>query len=134
NPLSGYADLLRDNESPTVRELAVRIRRASDRMAGVIDNLLSLSVAGHPRPGTVAVRAMIDEVLDDLRGELAHAKVTKTVFDCVAACSASVLSQILRNVVSNAAKYRAPDRELALTIAAQRTEGRVEIVVADNGA
>src|SRR5437660_1705149 len=63
NPLSGYADLLRDNASPTVRELAVRIRRASDRMAGVIDNLLSLSVAGHPRPGTVAVRAMIDEVL-----------------------------------------------------------------------
>src|SRR5262249_34504290 len=44
-----------------------------------------------------------------------------------------VLSQILRNVVANAAKYRSPQRALVVAIAAQRTEGRIEIIITDNG-
>ncbi|HUJ59255.1 MAG TPA: HAMP domain-containing sensor histidine kinase [Kofleriaceae bacterium] len=133
NPLAGYADLLRDQEDPTVKELAARIRRASDRMAGIIDNLLSLSVSGHPRPGVTEVRPIIAEVIDDLHEELRDAEVKLTIEDCTAAASASVLAQILRNVISNAVRYRTPSRRLVLAIAVRKTGGEVELAITDNG-
>ncbi len=134
NPVAGYADLLSDQESSVVRELASRIRRAADRMSGIIDNLLSLSVSGHPRPGTAAVRPIIDEVLDDVRGDLRDAGLATNLMDCTAACSPSALSQILRNVVGNALKYRAPERRLVLGIDVRRAGTVIEIVISDNGA
>ena len=133
NPVAGYADLLGEQESPTVRELASRIRRAADRMAGIIDNLLSLSVAGHPRAGTAAVRAVVDEVLDDVRADLRDVGIATNLADCTVACSASALSQILRNVIANALKYRSNERRLVLGIDVRRGERTVEIAVSDNG-
>jgi signal transduction histidine kinase len=53
--------------------------------------------------------------------------------DLSAACSAGVLGQALRNLVTNAAKYRAPDRKLVLRVEARRAGERVAIAIADNG-
>jgi two-component system, OmpR family, phosphate regulon sensor histidine kinase PhoR len=48
-------------------------------------------------------------------------------------CSDTVLGQVLRNLMSNAAKYRAPERKLALRVLARKAGDRVEIAVCDNG-
>ena len=57
NPIRGYTDLIL--ESPGLPEdvagMALRIRRAVDRMANVVDNMLALSVSGRPPAGTVIV-------------------------------------------------------------------------------
>jgi signal transduction histidine kinase len=133
NPLRGYGDLLSLNESAEVREVGHRISRAAERMAHVIQDLLELSVHGHPAPGRARLAPVVLELLDELRDELGDAELALGVGDLVSACSASVLAQILRNIVTNAAKFRSPDRRLALRIDACKDGERVEIVVSDNG-
>jgi signal transduction histidine kinase len=114
-------------------EAASRIRKSASRMIGIIDDLLALSVAGRPTPGEAPVAQVVDEVLGELAPDLADAKVEVRVDDVRAACSPGVLAQLLRNLVSNAIKYRSPVRPLALDIAAGQRDGAVELAVKDNG-
>lgn len=133
SPLRGYADLLQLEGSDRVREFGVRIRRASDRMNGIIDDLLALAVAGHPRQGASDVRTVIDELLADLQIELREVKLhVRVPADLVVACSAGVLSQIAQNLLSNAVKYRDPSRPLVVTIEASRSDEHAILAVTDN--
>lgn len=129
SPMRGYADLLTLESSETARGYGAKIRKAADRMDGIIDDLLALSVSGKPRPGTAPIATAVKDALADLANELIGAAVTTRCDDSVAACSAGVLAQILRNVLGNAAKYRAPERTLMLEI----TAAKGEITIADNG-
>jgi signal transduction histidine kinase len=120
-------------------------------MAGLIDDLLALSVAGRLRGGCGDVAAAVREVLDDLAPELRDAEVTLTHTDCTAACTPGVLAQLVRNLITNAIKYRRADRRLRVEIAARPRTGHaderpareatrragaaslIELIVADNG-
>jgi signal transduction histidine kinase len=135
SPLRGYSDLLSDGDSPEVREIAVRVRRAADRMGGIIDELLALSMHGELLAGQGRVAEVAREILDELSPELAEADVTLAVGDARVACSPGVLGQVLRNLLSNAVKYRAQARRLAVRIEADRDDARglVAIAVGDNG-
>ena len=75
SPLKGYADLLSLRDEPEVREIARRMQRASERMTGIIEDLLELSVHGKPVPGQVTVTPVVLELLDELRGDLRDAEV-----------------------------------------------------------
>lgn len=148
-PILGFTDLLQA-PGTDVPAMATRIRRATDRMAGLIDDLLALSVAGTLPAGRGNIAAVVREVLDDLGPELRDAEVTLALTDCAAACTPGVLAQLVRNVLTNAIKYRKADRPLHVEIAARpRTGGAadrlfegdghadgpslIELVVADNG-
>ena len=71
-------------------------------MAGIIEDLLELSVHGKPPAGEVLVTPVVLELLDELRTDLRDAEVKLELGDCTTACSAGTLSQILRNLVINA--------------------------------
>lgn len=139
-PVVGYTDLLLE-PGADIPAVAARIRRATDRMATLIDDLLALSVAGRLPAGRVNVAAAVREVLDDLRPELRDAEVTLAVADCTTACTPGVLSQLIRNLITNAIKYRGADRRLLVAIDARPCDAeppagahrQIEIVVADNG-
>lgn len=133
SPLKGYADLLSLRDEPEVREIARRIGRAAERMNGIIEDLLELSVHGKPAAGQVLVTPVVLELLDELRAELRDAEVKLELGDCTTACSAATLSQILRNLIVNAAKYRSPSRRLLLRLEARRATDHVELAIADNG-
>ncbi len=148
SPLRGYADMLIDNPDPKVAEIATRIRKASDRMNGIVDDLLALSVSGQPLPGKVGVTPVVLELLEEFQTVLRDAEVVVALGECTTACSGGVLAQILRNLVSNATKYRAPDRKLSLRIearvvarslqpeptgGAESIDAQIEIAVVDNG-
>lgn len=133
SPLRGYSDVLSVHDSPEVREVSKRISRASERMGGIIDDMLSLSVHGKPAPGRGTITPIVLETLDELRDDLRDAELAVDVGDLTTACSAGVLAQVLRNVITNAVKYRAPDRRLSLRVEARGAGSAVEIVVADNG-
>ena len=126
SPVRGYADLLSVDPSESTRNFAVKIRKATDRMDNIIADLLALSVSGKPRPGSAPVGQAVEAALADC--ELADADVTT---DCegIVAVSGGVLQQLLRNLISNAGKYRSPDRKLALAITARAGV----ISVRDNG-
>jgi signal transduction histidine kinase len=149
-PVMGYTDVLLE-PGADIPAVAARIRRAADRMAGLIDDLLALSVAGRLPAGRGEVAAVVREVLDDLSHELRDADVTLAIADCATTCTPGVLAQLVRNLVTNAIKYRGADRRLLVTIDARpcdealpvppgRTANRrardaalIELTVTDNG-
>ncbi|HET7505431.1 MAG TPA: HAMP domain-containing sensor histidine kinase, partial [Kofleriaceae bacterium] len=145
-PVVGYTDLLLE-PGADIPAVAARIRRATDRMSALIDDLLALSVAGRLPPGRGDVAAVVREVLDDLSHELRDAEVTLAIADCATACTPGVLAQLVRNLVSNAIKYRSVGRRLLVNIhaapcgaIAPSASGRpasrrplIELVVSDNG-
>src|SRR6185503_18546618 len=147
-PIVGFTDVLLETGAD-VPAVAARIRRAADRMATLIDDLLALSVAGRLPPGRGDVATAVREVLDDLSDQLRDAEVELVVADCTTACTPGVLAQLVRNLLTNAIKYRGADRRLRVQIdagprapsseaPASRTDrpGRadqIEIVVTDNG-
>jgi len=133
SPLKGYADLLSLRDEAEVREVAKRISRATERMNGIIEDLLELSVHGKPPAGQVTVTPVVLELLDELRADLRDVEVKLELTECTTACSAGTLAQILRNVIGNALKYRSPDRRLLLRISARRADDQIELAVSDNG-
>jgi len=136
NPIRGYADLLltgADDKPEEVREMASRIRIAVDRMTRVVDDMLELSRAGRPTPGRASPAEVATAVLDELSPELRGADVTTELTDQAVACAPGVLSQIIRNLVSNAVKFRSRQRKLQLHLAARAHADGIEVVIEDNG-
>ncbi len=133
SPIRGYADLLSLQPVPEVKEMARRIGRAVEKMTGIVDDMLELSVHGRPVAGRVALTPAVLEAIEELRGELGDADVSFDLGELATACSANVLGQVLRNLLTNAAKYRASQRRLALRVQARKVGDRIEIAVCDNG-
>jgi signal transduction histidine kinase len=133
SPIRGYADLISLQPAPEVKEMARRIGRAVDRMNGVIDDMLELSVHGRPVSGQVALTPAVLDAIEELRGELGDAEVSVELGELTLGCSATIFGQVLRNLITNAAKYRDPHRRLALRVQARRDGDRIEIAVVDNG-
>jgi signal transduction histidine kinase len=149
-PVVGYTDVLIE-PGADIPAIAIRIRRAADRMAGLIDDLLALSVAGRLPAGRGDVAAVVREVLDDLSHELHDAEVTLAITDCATACTPGVLAQVVQNLITNAIKYRGADRRLLVNIDARpctaaldsqpgcpanrraRDGALIELTVTDNG-
>jgi signal transduction histidine kinase len=135
NPIRGYADLILEAPSlpENVAAMAQRIRRAVDRMTRVVDDMLALSVAGRPPEGRSACPAVVARVLEEMGAELQGVEVVTRVEAGQVACAEGVLSQILRNLIGNALKFRAPARPLHIAIETRDVGVMVEIVVQDNG-
>jgi signal transduction histidine kinase len=130
-PLRGYADLL--GMDPHAHDLAAKIARATDRMATIIDDLLALSMSGQPPVGEVDVQQCTHELLEELSDVLDLDEVDVSVMPCVAACAPGVCHQIMRNLLTNALKFRSPDRPLHIRIDARQLDNTIEIAVTDNG-
>ena len=135
NPIRGYADLiLETNDLPEgVASMAQRIRRAVDRMAHVVDDMLALSISGRPLPGQSATSVVVARTLEEMGAELNEVHVTTNLLGGRVACSEGVLSQILRNLIGNAIKFRAPGRPLRISIETRDAGPMVELAVEDNG-
>jgi signal transduction histidine kinase len=136
NPIRGYTDLILESPSPpeNVTAMAQRIRRAVDRMARVVEDMLALSVSGRPPEGRSSTDTVISSILEEMGAELQGVEVvTKVVAGQVVASAEGVLSQILRNLIGNAIKFRARSRALSITIETRDVGSMVEIVVEDNG-
>jgi len=132
-PIRGYAELLSAGVGPPPVELGARIAAGTKRMVEIIDGLLALSVSGRPGSGDTEIRPVVDQALDDAQPLPANTKLEVDVADCRVRCPQEAFGRIVHNLVSNAIKYRTRERPLELTITAGRTNGAVELAVADNG-
>ena len=135
NPIRGYADLLMTGkESPgSVREMAGRIRKAVDQMTHVVENMLELSRAGSQPSGAASPARVAADVLEELRPQFADTKIITALTDEQVACAPSVLAQLLRNLLGNAAKFRSRQRGLVVAMRAVTKPGEIELILEDNG-
>jgi signal transduction histidine kinase len=135
NPIRGYTDLILECPGlpENVAAMAQRIRRAVDRMARVVDDMLALSVSGRPPAGRSSTAVVIAHTLEEMGAELQGVKLETKLGAGQVACAEGVLSQILRNLIGNAIKFRARSRPLSITIETREVGPMVEIAIEDNG-
>jgi signal transduction histidine kinase len=133
SPIRGYADILTLEASPKVRDVALRIRKGVDRLNGIIDDLLGLSTSGKAKAGVTQIDSVVREVIAEQASTLGNGHIATSVKDATVACSSGLLAQVLRNVLSNAVKYRASERPLRVKLEGRRVGDIVELAISDNG-
>lgn len=133
--LESLASLTEDRLDPAASDYLARSRRAADRM----DSLLSalLVYAGLQRPSSkteVDFNKVFEHVQADLAQSIAKSGASVSAGELPTVLGdADRLYQLLLNLISNAIKFRAPDRAPEIRLSAQMTRTEVIVCVEDNG-
>ncbi len=135
-PIRGYAELilLAADAAPDAKRQAASIKAATERVMRVVDDMLELARSGRPVTGHASVSGVCREVLDELAPSLQGARCELVAPPCSVTLAPGLLAQVLRNLLTNAAKYRSPERPLKVKVEAERAPGEVVLSVEDNGA
>ena len=127
-----YVEQLDDNAKTYVKKIV----DAAGRMDTLIQDVLEYSKVVHSGAGfePVVLQSMIEQIIDDLR----NGRGRDAKFDVVQPLhlvlgSRCLLHQCLVNLMSNAVKFRAPNRNPMVRIFTRKTAAKVRIYVEDNG-
>lgn len=139
NAVIGYLDALKhlpENAQHHRDEFIATASEAASRMNRFIHHLLEESRAGHdmPPPAPVDTRACITNALQPLQPRIDAAAADfhlNDTHDVLA--NAFHLTRVFQNILDNAIKYRADGRRLCIHITSMRTDGWIDISIADNG-
>jgi signal transduction histidine kinase len=139
--IQGYAELLLEDEqiAEEQRESLTLVKKNSDRLLGLINDLLDLSRIEAGRVDlqrtSLDLARLILEVAGSLRPliEAKRQRLRLELGDALPAvwADADRVTQILTNLISNAHKYTLV--EGSITVAAQRDDGFVRVDVSDTG-
>lgn len=125
-----------DQLAPTCQEHIKHIQDATARMKTLIQHLLQLSRVGRDAQfGLVRSREVLDRALGTLSERIREAggKVTVRGDLPIVIADAVQLEQVFQNLLSNALKFRAPDRAPEVAVSAEVNHDVVTFAVADNG-
>ncbi|HEY8382518.1 MAG TPA: CHASE3 domain-containing protein [Microvirga sp.] len=139
--MHGYADSLEEDFGPELppqaRGYTHRITAAALRMEELIEDLLSYSRLTRVEMtlGRVDLEAVVRRTLDGLRPALdgAGARVEVAGPMPLVRANATLLGQVIENLVTNAAKFTAPGRGPVVRIEVETVEDRVRLAVRDEG-
>ena len=139
--IQGYAELLLEDEqiAEEQRESLTLVKKNSDRLLGLINDLLDLSRIEAGRVDlqrtSLDLARLILEVVGSLRPliEAKRQRLRLELGDALPAvwADADRVTQILTNLISNAHKYTL--MEGSITVAARRDDGFVRVDVSDTG-
>lgn len=128
----------KDPADPEIDKLTQGLRGSLDRLQATVGGILRLaqlrSSAGPGAGARAEVAPVAEAVLADLRadfeavGAIGAVRGTATV-----RCDPQALTEVLRNLVENALKYRAPERSPVIELTSHQAAGRARICVTDNG-
>ncbi|HKU89442.1 MAG TPA: ATP-binding protein [Steroidobacteraceae bacterium] len=139
--LKGFAEALDDECGATLNEecrtFLKEILKASDRMEGLIDGLLTFSRAG--RAELSCEKLDIGTLADLVHYDLRHAAVDRSVhFEMQPGITAwgdvRQMMTILRTLLGNAWKYTSRTGQAAVRLYTEQRDGAEWICVSDNGA
>jgi signal transduction histidine kinase len=139
NAIIGYLeaiDHLPDNAQAKKVEFIAAAREGALRMNGFIHHLLEQSRTEHAAatPQEVDTRACITAALEPLQTRLAAASADVSiaaVHNVLA--SPFEMTRVFQNLFDNAIKYRADERPLRIKVLSTSQNGRVSLLISDNG-
>ncbi len=138
--LLGLIDLYNgaDPGDPTNGVVIEQMGQATGKLDEIIrdlNELLSVRKQLHQLPETVRFAEVFDSIRQSLHLQLQQAgALTETDFGVESVQAVrSYVQSILFNLLSNALKYRSPDRTLRVRVQTRREDGYVRLSVADNG-
>jgi signal transduction histidine kinase len=105
------------------------------RMAALLEDLLSHArVGGSLRPVPLELGDLVREATDDLTGEFAESGAALRVGALpTVTADRSQLRAVLQNLLSNAVRYRRPERPPTISVRSLRQPGRWRVEVVDDG-
>lgn len=137
--IAGYAQVLGEDHGDALGEeprwLLERISGSAQHMARLVDDVLTLSRAAsvEVRLHAVDVGACVQGIVDQ-HPALQEPAASVRVLECgVVTADDALLSQALTNLLTNAAKFVAPGVKPEIVVHAERRDGRVRVMVDDNG-
>jgi PAS domain S-box-containing protein len=138
--IDGFVKLLERELPPATDKAGHYLRTIADssrRMGALIDDLLELSrTARTPlQTRTVALREVVDDVLAEMRPDMARRRIEWHIGSLPAVRGdAALLRVVLQNLISNAVKYTRPRRVATIEIGVEQHEyGETVVFVRDNG-
>jgi signal transduction histidine kinase len=139
--IDGFAAILdedhRDALGPIGRQHLTTIRKNTQRMGQLIDDLLAFARLGRSpiAAGTVDMDALVREVVHDLRGHLDGADIAQIDVHPVPAAQGdlALLRQVWVNLISNALKFSAGRELPRIEVGGNDVAGECVYSVRDNG-
>ncbi|MDI6104815.1 GAF domain-containing sensor histidine kinase [Actinoplanes sp. NEAU-A12] len=137
--ITGTATILaeeaHDSDPNAVEADAHTIARAAGRMDTILQDLLTYaSVGGRPRQARIDLASLVTAVTEDLRTTITGAHATINTGDLPTVDSDPTQIRLLvQNLLSNALKFRHPDRSCQVSIDAAAGADQWRLRVADNG-
>jgi signal transduction histidine kinase len=139
NTLINFTGLLMQRQaqmSDTDQAYLARVQQSSQRMRGLLDDLLKLVQVDQPQSlnEPVALNDLVKDVLDDLTSSIdyTHTDITVSALPTLNA-RPHLLRVVLQNLVSNAIKYSQYQPHPRVAITATEENGMCHLIVADNG-
>ena len=138
--IQGFSDILVESLGPQlvpeIKKHLDHIIEGTQRMGGLIDDLLSLARIGRqePRLQVTGLNSIVQEVLRDLKTETEGRDIQWQVGDLpFVDCDPGLIRQVFYNLLSNAAKYSRPRNPAVIEIGQMAVEGQLVNFVRDNG-
>ena len=116
------------------REYLEEVTQAAGRMNRLVQDLLNFSKLSriHLEMQPVEVARAVEQAVRQVSADAGHVRV-EDLGKLTVMAHEQTLIQALTNLIGNAVKFRAPDREPEVRISAASLDGKVRISVADNG-
>lgn len=137
----GFAQLLRlklgEDALSDVAEYLEMIDISVERAGRLVDDLLALARVGEGAAlERVSMQSVVDNMLEELKTSLDEAggvvRVDPTVLSDVWSQKTGI-RQLMQNLLTNAIKFRAPERELRIDITCRQSRNEAVFEVSDNG-
>jgi signal transduction histidine kinase len=139
--IKGFTIILRDEYSEKFddvgKDYARRIVDSVERMNRLIDDLLdygrlsNMELPLHPIRLEEEIQFVLNELWADAKSRQAKIEVSKPIFNVQA--NATVVRQVLSNLIANALKFVEPGKCPEISISSERIEESVRIYIQDNG-
>jgi len=124
------------NTDPSSQTLLRQIVDTTRKMAGMVDDLLSLARLGRKevRTQVTGLNSLVHEVMEELAPELKERQIDWEFGDLpFVDCDPGMIKQVFFNLLSNAVKYTAPRKPAVIEIGRRLEESRTVFFVKDNG-
>ncbi|MGD0812434.1 MAG: ATP-binding protein [Verrucomicrobiota bacterium] len=135
--IDAYAQILEEEKDPAAfRQYLSRIRVGVQDMGRLVDDLLKLSRVGRaqPKPAMVQLHTIVEEVLAELKLELANRDIEWRIAALPSATvDPGLIKQLFANLLSNAVKFTRPRDHAVIEIGTEPGDEGVAIFIRDNG-